>query len=55
MEVLQHYSHTLKTLHILVPLILNLVLTAKDNFLCSQETLKLSKHMDHYKLRSEKG
>lgn len=50
MEVLKHYSQTLKTSNILVLLILNVMLTARDNFLCSQASLKPSRHMDHYKL-----
>lgn len=54
-EVLKHYSHTPKMLYILVLLILNLMLTARDNFLCSQATLKPSRHKDNYKSCSANG
>lgn len=44
MGVLKYYSHTLKTLYILILFILNTVLITRCNFLCSQVAPKPSRH-----------
>lgn len=44
MGALKYYSHTLKTLYVLIPFILNMALITRCNFLSSQEALKPSRH-----------